>query len=1295
MLRRRPLSLAVLLFAGILSLLTPASAQMTTDQQAEMVLSSARRAYNEKNFPFAIARFREFLAKFGGHRDANNARYGLALALLDGPDRNFDQALENLNPLVGSKTFSDYPYVLYYSGLARRGQALKATDPNVARQRFEEASRNFADAAAAFVVKVKETPKKEAATVQEWAYKSTCDEAEMLLRLKKPKDAQKALRDLVADKGFAESRYHAQGQYYFGFASFQLGEMFAAGKALSRKDVLSDESFGTHARYLVGRVHQLNTKQNEREEARQAYQAVLKDHEAAVKDAKEKMRNPDALKNDPERKDRLERLSKGITPDHVSRAGFFLGELQYQDGRYAEALEFFKTFIKENPKSPFLNEALLRSGYCQVQLKQNDDAIKTLAPLAEKFPTLADQATYWMAKAELNRVDTKKPDAYNAALSLFSRAAEKAQQRIQAAPEDRAAKELRGDILVDLAAAQQLAKKYRDAANTYMSVLNEKLLPTREDEVLLEQATAYQLAGEYSESDKVCGKFLDRHKDSTLVATLLFRQAENSAFQALAAEKLPNPADRDREMNKFNDESIKRYSALIEKYPENAGVNLARQGLGMAHLRKGELALAQKTLESIGAGDRGGDLATVNFNLADIYLRQLPTKIDDAVSAGKLEAGLKSASDALEAFIGGSADSPLVPEALLKLGYCQQRMGKLLAKPEEQQKLYGAARATYERITSKHGTSPAAAQAIFERAKVMALQRDPNGAMNELRRFANDPLSKSPIAPMALLHLATLQRGQNRFADAAKTLEDCRKAHDEALRNDKTRAAWGPILLYHHATALREAGQFSDARTRFEELSRATGDTPEIFESAYRMAQCEREASEKKIAEARKQLANPGLNAEQRAKAEGQYNTGLQELRQAANTLTTQEQNLRRRKVENEDLSKVLASIRSRMMYEAAWAWRSVAELEIESARKKTQLELWQKKKEELARLTPAGQTPPTPPMPEVTLEMIAPQAAEKEVRSRYEELIKTFPEANINADARFELAEVLSTRNQLDEATKLLQGALEGEKEPSQELTERIKTRLGTALLDRGARKIATAAQTKAAAKKLDDEGKKDIEAALEQLQTVTANDKSAMLAQASYREAECQLQLGKADEAIKLLSKFRDHGPWQNLPGLSDRALLRLGAALADQKKWEPSRQAYEAMLGRFWGSVWANDARYGMAWALQNLGRYDDAINNYGQVANATATRLGARAQMNIGLCRMMQKRYSDASTALLVVPYTYDYGDLNALALVEAARAFSENKQNDQAVKLLKKVIKEHAGTDQAEAAAKRLKELGDS
>src|SRR6516225_10213334 len=96
---------------------TAAPAQVTPDQAADMLLTSARRAYNEKNYPFAADRFREFLSKYGNHKDANNARYGLALALLDGP-RDYNGAAEQLQALAGNKDFPEHALVLYHFGMA-------------------------------------------------------------------------------------------------------------------------------------------------------------------------------------------------------------------------------------------------------------------------------------------------------------------------------------------------------------------------------------------------------------------------------------------------------------------------------------------------------------------------------------------------------------------------------------------------------------------------------------------------------------------------------------------------------------------------------------------------------------------------------------------------------------------------------------------------------------------------------------------------------------------------------------------------------------------------------------------------------------------------------------------------------------------------------------------------------------------------------------------------------------------------------------------------------------------------
>ena len=79
----------------------------------------------------------------------------------------------------------------------------------------------------------------------------------------------------------------------------------------------------------------------------------------------------------------------------------------------------------------------------------------------------------------------------------------------------------------------------------------------------------------------------------------------------------------------------------------------------------------------------------------------------------------------------------------------------------------------------------------------------------------------------------------------------------------------------------------------------------------------------------------------------------------------------------------------------------------------------------------------------------------------------------------------------------------------------------------------------------------------------------------------------------------------------------------------------------------------------------------------------------------MCRLARSATPTRRTALLVVPFTYDYPELSALALLEAARAMTENKQTEQAARLLRRVIRDHADTRAGRGARKRLADLDES
>lgn len=1228
--------------------------------QAAMMLNSARKAFNEKSYPFAVTRYKEFLAKFGGHKEAPNARYGLALALLANPPVNYQEARDLLQGLAGQKNLPEFPQIAYHLGLAQRGQGVqelqiadaKPQEANqrrdAARQRFDEARQQFTLATTAFAARAKDPDNKDAAADLEWSARARCDQAEMELRGMKVKEAQATTAGFLKDPALVKSRYRDLGRYYHGFACFLLKDYPAAEKTLSLLAPFADPAHGTHARYLLARTHQLA---DERAEAQTHYEGVIADFAKNQKEAALLLQNPAKFQNDPTEKLRLEELVRGPLPDHVQRARFYLGVLLYEGGKFGDAKDRFVEFIKLDPKSPLRGDAELRIGFCQVQLKDFAEAVKTLTPLVEREKQVADQVLLWLGKAQAGMapdVQTNQAGyqkALTQALATYRQAADRAGQM----GTDPEARERRGEIMLEIADTQQQLNQYKDAAGTYNQLLNDKVLPRRDEEIMQRLITALHLAGDFNESDKACARFTEKYPQSPLLPAVMFRQAENSYFRILAAEKNQNAAERAKEMARWQEETIKRYQAVIAKYPEAPQINTARYSLGLTYYNKGDLDQAKQAFASIPVAERSGDLAAAPYIMADCIIRLAPKGTpEDALEAGKLEEQMKAAAELLEGFIESQPKGPQAADALLKLGLCRQRQASLQSQPAEKTQAYNTARAAYDRILTQFPKDPLIGQALLERSKAQAASGDVGGAINELRKFTGDPWKKTEAAAMGLMELATLLRSQNRAAEAADMLAKSRPELEPELAKDPKRKDWVGLLRYHQGLCLREAGKLPEARSLFDMVIKQSANTPEAMEAALRLGQCLKEEGEKKLEAARKIPAGT-KKPEEIALAQKLQGEGLKSIADAVQFLEGQADALKK----NADA----VGPRARMLYEAAWGNRHLGARELEAAiAAKVQEELKKRKPQE-ANLPP----------PEVPLKVIPVQPAEKKAWAHYKSLIADFADVPLANEARFELAEMLTQRTLYDDAEKLLSEALD--KEPPAELTEKVRLRLGTVYAAKGDRK-----------------------AALAQFNAVAANPKSNLIGQARYRAGECLINDKDWAEAIKTLIGFRDQPQLQNIPGVSDIALVRLGHAFAQMQNWEESRRTHERCVGVFQNSPVVDEARYGMGYALQQQKQYDQAVNVYAQIVSRAATETAAKAQLQIGMCRMEQKKYADAAAALLAVPFTYDYPDLSAPALMEAARAFSEMKQNDQAIRLLERLLRDYPSSRWAEPARQRLEAL---
>src|SRR5262249_24754158 len=151
-----------------------------------------------------------------------------------------------------------------------------------------------------------------------------------------------------------------------------------------------------------------------------AFDAVIAGYIKQKAAAVETLKQPDRFKNDPWEKSRLEALTKGPPPDYVAGAAFYGACLNYEAARFGEALAKFQAFTKEFANSPLKDDALLRAGFCFVQTKQYDEAVKVLTPISQQQSRLADQAFYWLGKAQIGIAQNVDPNNANARNQAFT-----------------------------------------------------------------------------------------------------------------------------------------------------------------------------------------------------------------------------------------------------------------------------------------------------------------------------------------------------------------------------------------------------------------------------------------------------------------------------------------------------------------------------------------------------------------------------------------------------------------------------------------------------------------------------------------------------------------------------------------------------------------------------------------------------------------------------------------------------------------------------------------------------------
>jgi len=1240
--------------------------QQDEDRRAAAILNEAKQAAAGRNFPHAINKYREFAGTFPKRPEYAQAKWGMAQAMVDHIDKDWNVIAQELQQVVELKDLPDRGSAHYWLGVAlritgeqmldgARGAKGDAQKEQLAKatERLAQSAHHYSIAEAALTASApKPAPDaKELPPALDLAAKARAEGAETLCKAGNYKEAAERAKPFVTDPALAKATQRNVGLLALGRALVELKDYPAAFAALAQLAPFEPSSIGVQARVLLARI---KSETGERPEAAAEYGAIVAEYTTKLRKAtEESLRNREAWRGKALEQRRAEEMVRGI-PEYVLFAAYEGGRIAFDFGQFGEAQPRLLVAAQHSPEGEAKQKAQLMLGACLAQQK-SPEAEKHLRPL-ESGP-LGDQALLWIGRLQRSLADAnnagQSQNQYKAAASSFAKSAELAQKLGDAG------KSRRGEALLEQADALVLQKDYKAAAPIYAELAKDGLDADRAEIAAERQIAALAKGGDLAASDAAATAFLTKYPKSMARPTALYWQAQNAYQQGVELAKKPETQPQAKQLQ---EKAAAQFQAVAEKYPESAQAGPARFGVGMSYYRRGDWEQAAKFLGAIAESDRSGELSMASYYEAEARLKTLPEgPADDALSAARLAGGLEQISRLLSGFVASNDNLPETPDAMLKLADVYQRTAALLADQQAQKQTYQSARETYEKLLQKFPKHPAFAQAVMDRARLIAAVGDAGGAINELNRFRNDAvLAKTDVAPVALVKLAQIMTQHGRAVDAAVMLEKARQQYEPALKADPAKAGVVAQLILAHGLALKESNKPKEALALFETVTKDYASTPEAAEASLASIQVRKADAVAKLRQAREAVAGQPLDKPVDTKVQAQQDEAVKVAADIAAAFVKHAERIEEKSAGSD--------LHVRTLRDAGSTWAAIGEAEVESVRRAKAAESLKKLTDRLAKTPPVGKSNSAPRPAELKLAAISLTPAEVKAREYYNKALEANPDSRVCDELRIELARTHLSRGEADPAIQLLSAALD--KDPPQPQLEFLRVGLGHAYLVKG-----------------------DTNAALGHAQTALADANHPVRAAAYLLKGVALLQAKNPGEAQQVLSRFIGGAEkYTNAGPVTEEGIFRLGQAFAASNAWPQSREAYERLLARFGASRFANEARFGIAWSLQQEKQFDRAAETFADLTRKSSGELAARAQMQVGLCRAEQKRWKEAATELLAVPATYDYAEFNAQSSLAAASALRELKDNAKAKEVLQRIVTDHPETAWAAEATKRIKEI---
>ncbi len=287
-----------------------------------------------------------------------------------------------------------------------------------------------------------------------------------------------------------------------------------------------------------------------------------------------------------------------------------------------------------------------------------------------------------------------------------------------------------------------------------------------------------------------------------------------------------------------------------------------------------------------------------------------------------------------------------------------------------------------------------------------------------------------------------------------------------------------------------------------------------------------------------------------------------------------------------------------------------------------------------------------------------------EQAAAEFAKLAKDSPKSPLAAEAQHHIGEFFYDQHEYDKAAVAYYSAMEAAG----------KTPLG----EKAAHKLAWSYYHK-----------KDYPGAIQTFDyQVKTFPQGPLKADGQFMIAESLFEQEKYAEALKA------YGDVQDLTNKDFQALvvLHAGEAAAQLKQWDDSLKWLAKGLEQLPDSKYLPQILCEQGWALQNLGRSDEALKLYEQVIAKTGTETAAKAQFMIGEIQFAAKQHAEAVKSYFKVIYGYSVPRWQSEASYEAARCFEVLGKLTQAVKMYEELIAKFPDAETTPAAKQRLAEL---